>query len=378
VGQGDVAYAVEKVFYGVGWTTDPATGVRRLIALLNLTETYEETYPPDGLFSAATQLYVEFSLPTNASGPSDALGLRIRLSYYVGANCHGLNESVCPLGENRTAITRDVFDLEARRILEYRDDDGNGTYDPGEPVFREVSLARPESPFAALWPADRNGSAMTLPFDRNVSWEAGRLTQGALMAGDPLLAELGRFRIAVGVATPINLTLNAFLFFEPTTYKGIPLTPSQLKLDLLIGGVTYVANDTALALELGLTSTHGRFRHNTTGASERLYTSSAAAEAFFTWSTNATVDGRTAPVGSTVLAANESARIVYLSYPRGRFIAHDPVLGLSSETGGVASPPPEPETPQGTVLWAILLPGFLAAATVAVILFWARRRRSRN
>ncbi len=334
IAQAQVDYSMEKVYYGYGWRLDPATGIRRQLVLLNLTEGYEESYPSGGLFSTFTQLFIEFSLPMNASGPEDGPGLLIRLSYHVAAICFQLSETTCPLGANLSATSQDVFELELRRILEYRDEDGSGSYDPGEPTVREVSLSQPEFPFAAISASGVNGSDIALPYDRNISWEAGNITQGALFAGDPLLDELFNFRIAVGIGSPLNLTLDSFLFLQPTAYKGIPLTPSQLKLDINLGGISYIESDTSLALELMLRSTQHRFLANATGSSETVYTSSAAAEAFFTWSVNATVDGQTGRVGSTLLATNDSAITLYLAYPRGELITHDPVLGLSPPSSG--------------------------------------------
>ncbi len=120
--QAQVDYSMEKVYYGYGWRLDSATGVRRQLVLLNLTEGYEESYPSGGLFSTFTQLFIEFSLPMNASGPEDGPGLLIRFSYHVDAICFQLSEATCPLGANLSATSQDVFELELRRILEYRDE----------------------------------------------------------------------------------------------------------------------------------------------------------------------------------------------------------------------------------------------------------------
>jgi hypothetical protein len=114
VAQAQVDYSMEKVYYGYGWRLDSETGVRRQLVLLNLTEGYEESYPSGGLFSTFTQLFIEFSLPMNASGPEDGPGLLIRLSYHVAAICFQLSETTCPLGANLSATSQDVFELELR------------------------------------------------------------------------------------------------------------------------------------------------------------------------------------------------------------------------------------------------------------------------
>ncbi len=96
IAQAQVDYSMEKVYYGHGWRLDSATGVRRQLVLLNLTEGYEEWYPSGGLFSTFTQLFIEFSLPMNASGPEDGPGLLIRFSYHVDAICFQRSEATCP------------------------------------------------------------------------------------------------------------------------------------------------------------------------------------------------------------------------------------------------------------------------------------------
>lgn len=368
-------YAIEKIFYGSGWSVDSVTGVRRQTAILNLTQEQVETFPGGGAFEAFSQIFVEFSTPADSTGPSDGPGLRIRFSYHVSARCLQLSESVCPLGANTTAISQDVMDLQVRRILEYRDTDGNQKYDPGEPAVQEIPLSQPQAPFVATRPLTRNGSDMELPYTWNVSSDNYNITLGALFAGDPLLDELYSFRIAVGNGAPLNLTIDSFLFLRPTTYKGIPLTPSEVKLDISMSDIRYAANDTELALELTFQSAQYRIGLNATGVSETLSMSSAAAEAFFAWSSNATVDGRLISVGSTTRATNDSARTIYLSYGRGARIEHDPVLGLALKPSGVSQPPPETGNLQTTALWFLILAPISLAIGVASFVLFRRRRR---
>ncbi len=379
VAQDEISYSIEKVFYGFGWRIDPGEGLRRRLAFLNLTEGFEEAYPARGLFSAFTQFFPEFSLPTNASGPRNGTGLLIRLAYHVDALCFELNETACPLGTEERAISQDTFDLEFRRILEYRDADGNGTYDPGEPVVQEVRLSQPASPFTEISASRRDGSNIALPFNWNLSWESGNITQGALSAGDALLEALLSFLIIVGTSAPMNFTVGASLFLQPNTHKGIPLTPSQLKLDLHLAPLSYVEADTALALEVALRSAQYRFQANVTGTSQSIYTSSQAAEAFFTWSENVTVDGQTRRVGSTRLQPDNSTVLLYLSYPRGDVILHDPVLGVSLAQGGSSAPPTPPEVPQPIPFSTIILAAsFAVVAAVALYAVIRWRRGSRE
>lgn len=378
VAQDEISYSIEKVFYGFGWRIDPGEGPQRRLAFLNLTEGFEETYPSGGLFSAFTQFFPEFSLSANASGPRNGTGLLIHLSYHVSALCFELNETVCPLGMKETAISQDTFDLEFRRILEYRDANGNGTYDLGEPVAQEVRLSQPASPFTEISASRRDGSNVALPFNWNLSWESGNITQGALFAGDALLDDLLSYLIIVGTSAPMNFTVGASLFLQPNTHKGIPLTPSQLKLDLHLAPLSYVEADTALALEVALRSAQYRFQANVTGTTESIFTSSEAAEAFFMWSENVTVDGQTRRVGSTRLQPDNSTVLLFLSYPRGDVIVHDPVLGVSLAQGGSSAPPTPPEVPQPIPFTTVLTASFAVVAAVALYAVIRWRRGSRE
>lgn len=371
-------YAIEKIFYGRGWVLDTVTGVRRQIAFLNLTQVRTDAFPENGTFIEFSQIFTEFSLPGSGSGPPDGPALRVRFSYYVQAECINLNASTCPLGSNTTAISQDVLDLEVRRLLEYRDANSNGAYDPGELVAREINYAQPESPFAFFFPFGANWADVSLPYAWNRSSPDEELAIGALFKEDPLLEDLSGFEITVGDGTPANFTMYSYFFLRPSAYKGIPLTPTQLKLDVYIEHHSgFAAEDTAVALEWRLSSTQHRFAITANGTSESLTTSSEAAQAFFSWSTNATVDGVSRPVRSNVLSANESAT-VYLSYPRGGVIWHDPILGLGSvggsPDGGSSGGGGTGSTPwRDPGLWVVLAATIVATAAVGYFAF--RRRR---
>ncbi len=372
--QAQARYSIEKIFYGFGWKSELETGLGRRIALLNLTEGFEESYPGGGLYSTFKQLFVEFSSPIYESGPEEGSGLRIRLSYYVDALCYQLNESVCPLGILESATSQDIFDFEVRRILEFRDGDDNGTYDPGETVVQEVLLAQPILPFVDIEPFGVNWSQVEVSFNWNRSWEAGNITQGAIFAGDPLLEELWGFRITMGTGIPMNLTVDSFLFLQPSIYLGIPLTPSELKLDIHINNISYVEEETSLALEVVLSSSQYRFQSNSTGTSETLATSSAAAEAFFSWNSTATVDGEIRAVGSKIVPSGEAVVSLYLTYPRGESITHDPVLGVVAK-GEVVRTPTGVEGTASAEMWVIGLASAVAVSAGVGAFVLVRRHR---
>ena len=141
--------------------------------------------------------------------------------------------------------------------------------------------------------------------------------------------------------------------------------------------MSFVASDTAAALEFNLTSSHFRFSANESGSSDGVFTNASAAQAFFTWSPNATADGVSSTVRSTVIASNESAT-VYLSYPRATAIYHDPVVGLAYVGQRFsAAPPGPPSTPgrSGTPIWIPILAGTAVIIGVGAYLVVRYSRR---
>src|SRR5437879_12422937 len=91
-------YSIAKIFYGSGWMADPTSGLRRYVALLNLTEAYQQHYPDNGTLDAFSQIFIEFSIPADASGPVDGAALRIHFSYSVRIRRLTLDPLTCPLG----------------------------------------------------------------------------------------------------------------------------------------------------------------------------------------------------------------------------------------------------------------------------------------
>src|SRR3989441_7095010 len=199
-------YSIAKIFYGSGWMADPTSGLRRDVALLNLTEGYQQHYPNNGTLDAFSQIFIEFSIPADASGPADGAALRIHFSYYVSMRCIHLDTATCPLGSNDTALVQDTFDLEVRRIVEYRDADGSGGDEPGEPDVNASSLAPPGTPLIRGWPFALRGSQLDLPYDWSTRTNETQLSEGALFAGDPLLGQRSHFLTSTGGGGPTDLT----------------------------------------------------------------------------------------------------------------------------------------------------------------------------
>src|SRR5207249_7121111 len=110
-------YSIAKIFYGSGWIADPTSGLRRYVALLNLTEGYQKHYPNNGTLDAFSQIFIEFSIPADASGPEDGAALRIHFSYYVKIGRAHVDTLTCPLGSTDPAVVHVTLDLDDRRII---------------------------------------------------------------------------------------------------------------------------------------------------------------------------------------------------------------------------------------------------------------------
>src|SRR5207244_6968213 len=123
-------YPLSNICYRSRSMSDPTPGVRRHVALLNLTEGYQQHFPNHGTLDAFSQIFIEFSIPADASGPADGAALRIHFSYYVSMSCIHLDTPICPLGSNDTAVVQDTFDLEVRRIIAYSTADGARGHQP--------------------------------------------------------------------------------------------------------------------------------------------------------------------------------------------------------------------------------------------------------
>ena len=299
------AFSVEQVYYGYGWVRDPVSGLNRSVAYLNLTETADTNVTDTGHLESFSQIFVRFSAPRNESGSGNEPGLVLLFSYYTDAQCVGLNTTDCPLGENQTAIAHDTFSLEIRRLLEFQDENGDGRYETGEAIVRELPLNQASASYLSLQAQGADGSAVALPYPGGYSAEDANTTYGAIQPGDGIFKNVRDFRISVGSGSPANFSVDAYLFLAPGDYKGIPLTPSELKLDFQMSNLSYTANGTRTALELNLTSTQFALLANLTGSSERLLTNASAAEAFISWGRTAILaDRNLGDVRSTIVPHN--------------------------------------------------------------------------
>lgn len=159
--------------------------------------------------------------------------------------------------------------------------------------------------------------------------------------------------------TQINITDNTALhYFVVNTTNGIftahiyiseefhvvnetLITPIQSKIDIEISNYTYINSSSQLALYTSLESENDYEEEEVTEDEIREYAINENGLIFemnnftgiFTWKNNATIDGISKEVLTSDLDIDdydEDEQKVYLTYPRGTHIYHDPKVGIAS------------------------------------------------
>ena len=214
--------------------------------------------------------------------------------------------------------------VELEGLLEWRDLNGNGRLDPdaGE-VVQRVSLD------------DLDPSSVT--FDPvEVEGVQGVKVVGASSAPDK--------------HGDLALTLTLHAFGQFLEVGGTSLEPTSMKFDIHIEGFPYQEEDSALALSA---TVEMKAEAEAEGVEEDGGEAIAARigkyVSFFSWGAGVSVDGQPGTVGQTVVKREEKSELegdgqesklkseLYLLYPRGESILHDPKLGVRTASGGGAA-----------------------------------------
>lgn len=184
-------------------------------------------------------------------------------------------------GQARSRVEATSVRFEARidAVLEYRDEDGNGAYDLGEPVVQRFVLR--DAP--------------------------------ATVRGD------GALRIVSYVLGNGSLELR----YRPSG--------EDTKFDVVIDAFPFAAQDTRLAVGSSAVGGGGLRVVEVDGAPAVAGTGDGSV-GFLSWVQHVEVDGAVHPVGWSVHVSQSEARqsaIIYWSYPAGDHVVHDPVLGVT-------------------------------------------------
>lgn len=204
--------------------------------------------------------------------------------------------------------------VELLDLIEWRDVNGNGRYNPdvSQELVQKIGLGD-------LSPRSLNHEAIEVEG-----------VQGIKLVG--VSADPAKY-------PDLTMTLTVHMFGQFLKLADTALEPTSMKFGIEIKGFPFQRDDTSLALYSKVVMKAedeadkiGGEGEEAIGARVGKYVS------FFSWGTTVTVDGQPRPVGQTVQKHEQKAEEgeselvseLYLLYPRGATILHDPKLGIRS------------------------------------------------
>jgi len=240
--------------------------------------------------------------------------------------------------------TEREFEVEFDELVEYLDVNGNGVYDDS---------------------VDTDIQTVELVSFEPLVYTVETTPDGPVHIIDVLTTDgmFGARVYAVGDFTEIN---------------GSTIAPTQVKIDVMIMSFNFTDPASQLALKVELSSeVETSFDDSTEDEEDGRAVSEAEMDVlltdvtgFFSWKESAEIDGVTHLVNSSIHEVTATETEIYLNYPQGDEIIHDPKIGFENLllTGG--SPLPIPE-----ILVDNLVPISIGAAIVIIGVAVAIKRR---
>jgi hypothetical protein len=211
---------------------------------------------------------------------------------------------------NGTAEPEIEAEVEFREIIEFVDSNGNGAYESGDDEISSFDLR---------------------------DTEYNELDYTTATTADGETEHIVTAQTSNGIFRVVLHAVGDFAVIE----SGV-ISPSEIKLDLIIEDYPYEEDNTQLALMAKLETEaevdlHDDDEDDEEDDEDELKITAPEAEAFFSWANNATVDGQVTPVYTTIVP-DENGKKIFFAYTRGTSINHDPKLGvpyltLPSDTG---------------------------------------------
>ncbi len=172
-------------------------------------------------------------------------------------------------------------------------DDGNGRFDSGDAVVSTLDLS--DSSYS-------------------LTYSTGPLPDGGNKTTVTAVSEDGVLTLVFVIAT------------SPTLVGQVPISPSDVKLDIRISDLELAGDADYIGLSMSVDSDiESTFDFEDFDGYEQLNLTQAGLGGFFRWADNASVDGVQSPVGAAWFEET-----LTLSYPAGQLIAHDPIIGVRS------------------------------------------------
>ncbi|MFW9920115.1 MAG: hypothetical protein ACFFED_10975 [Candidatus Thorarchaeota archaeon] len=262
----------------------------------------------------------------------------------VNTGSDGLEFKVAYEEENATTETEHEFKVLFERLIEYLDGNENGVYDNGNDTVLQV---------------------LDLTLFEPIEYTIENGTTGQVHIFD--------------VSTTDGIfTARLYASGEFSEINGTVVAPSEVKIDVIIRDFNFTSDDSLLALNVKLEAEmETEFDSETEDEKEGRATDEAEVEVlmtdfpgFFSWKETAEIDGVTYAVNSSIDEVEFNEQKIYLNYPQGNEIIHDPKIGFENVL----------VSPNGLPLADILMDNYvplIAIVAIAVIgIAVAARRRT--
>jgi len=245
--------------------------------------------------------------------------------------------------ENATELEIE-FEVTFRKLIEFVDLNGNGIYEPSvDSTIQELALS-------SFQPVIH--TPLTISGDTMLHYFIVNTTDGVF-------------------------TAHIYLVEEFDIVNGTFIKPTQTKIDIEITNFNYLDGSSQLALYTKLESeAEYEFEEETeneedghTSDEKSVVAANIDFAGFFSWAENATVDGVSRGVLASPPEVDEddiNEQKMYLIYPRGNHIYHDPIMGIMSI----------PSTPSEFPMLVIV--SIVAAVGVVGVVLVVLMRRRRN
>ncbi|MFW9767552.1 MAG: hypothetical protein ACFFF9_04485 [Candidatus Thorarchaeota archaeon] len=251
---------------------------------------------------------VEIQSELESGGIEDSFKIEVE----VGPN--GAEFKVQFETESGTNETEREFQVEFQELVEYLDVNDNGVYD--DSVDTDIQILQLVSFEPLLYSVENTADGPVHIID--------------VLTTDGVF---GARVYAVGAFTEIN---------------GLTIAPTQVKIDVMITGFNFTDPSSQLALKVELSSAlETSFDDSTEDEEDGRAVSEAEMDVlltdvtgFFSWKESAEIDGVTYQVNSSIHEVSATETEIFLNYPQGNEIVHDPKIGFENLllTGGFQLP----------------------------------------
>ena len=246
----------------------------------------------------ATSTYVEIKSELESGGIEDSFKIEVE----VGPN--GVDFKVGFETETATNETEQEFEVQFRELIEYLDVNSNGVYD--DSIDTDIQTLELDTFEPIVYTLENTAAGPVHIIDVQT-------TDGVF----------GARVYAVGDFTEVN---------------GSVIAPTQVKIDVMIWDFNFTDVDSLLALKVELSSEmETSFDGETEDEEDGRAVDEAAIDVlmtdlngFFSWKESAEIDGITHQVNSSIHEVTATEQEIYLNYPQGSEIIHDPKIGFEN------------------------------------------------